>query len=91
MLVCIDACLQDSQLTHTSESSVLHAGEEDRSFEPIARWPWFVFLAGAMCCLVCSTLSHLLACHSKRLNLFFWRLDYAGISVMIVCSFVAPI
>lgn len=44
-----------------------------------------------MCCLLCSSLSHLFACHSKRFNLFFWRLDYAGISVMIICSFFAPI
>ncbi|XP_023001819.1 heptahelical transmembrane protein 2 [Cucurbita maxima] len=57
----------------------------------LPRWPWFVFLAGAMGCLVCSSLSHLLACHSKRFNLFFWRLDYAGISLMIVGSFFAPI
>ncbi|KAE8687147.1 Heptahelical transmembrane protein 2 [Hibiscus syriacus] len=35
--------------------------------------------------------SHLFACHSRRYNLFFWRLDYAGISLMIVCSFFAPI
>lgn len=57
----------------------------------IPKWPWFVFLFGAMGCLVCSALSHLLACHSKSFSLFFWRLDYAGISLMIVCSFYAPI
>ncbi|CAN1811848.1 Heptahelical transmembrane protein 3 [Linum perenne] len=56
-----------------------------------SRWPWFVYLAGAMGCLICSSLSHLLACHSKTFNLFFWRLDYAGISLMIVSSFYAPI
>lgn len=44
-----------------------------------------------MGCLLCSSLSHLFACHSQRYNLFFWRLDYAGISLMIVCSFFAPI
>ncbi|CAN6450781.1 unnamed protein product [Victoria cruziana] len=55
------------------------------------RWPWLVYLVGAMVCLLCSTLSHLLACHSRRLNLFFWRLDYAGISLMIVTSFFPPI
>ncbi|KAL8254805.1 hypothetical protein R6Q59_033026 [Mikania micrantha] len=54
-------------------------------------WPWFVFLAGAMGCLICSSISHLFACHSKTFNLFFWRLDYAGISLMIVTSFFAPI
>uniref|UniRef100_A0A1J3CQ61 Heptahelical transmembrane protein 3 n=1 Tax=Noccaea caerulescens TaxID=107243 RepID=A0A1J3CQ61_NOCCA len=57
----------------------------------IPKWPWFVYLAGAMACLICSSVSHLLACHSKRFNLFFWRLDYAGISLMIIASFFAPI
>ncbi|KAJ1433567.1 AdipoR/hemeolysin-III-related [Sesbania bispinosa] len=59
--------------------------------ETIPRWPWFVFLAGGMGCLACSSISHLLACHSKGFSLFFWRLDYAGISLMIVGSFFAPI
>ncbi|PHT42233.1 Heptahelical transmembrane protein 2 [Capsicum baccatum] len=57
----------------------------------VAIWPWFVFLGGAMSCLISSTLSHLFACHSLRYNLFFWRLDYAGIALMIVCSFFCPI
>ncbi|XP_031494645.1 heptahelical transmembrane protein ADIPOR2-like [Nymphaea colorata] len=57
----------------------------------VPRWPWLVFLVGSMLCLLCSTLSHLLACHSHKLNLFFWRLDYAGITLMIVSSFVPPI
>lgn len=83
--------LQDSHLRPLSESSDLHAHKEGSSESIIPRWPWFVFLAGAMGCLVCSSVSHLLACHSKRFNLFFWRLDYAGISLMIVCSFFAPI
>ncbi|GKV18121.1 hypothetical protein SLEP1_g28542 [Rubroshorea leprosula] len=80
----------DSQLRYISQQSNLSIQEESGS-EVIAKWPWFVFLAGAMGCLVCSSLSHLLACHSKPFNLFFWRLDYAGISLMIVCSFFAPI
>ncbi|XP_043707988.1 heptahelical transmembrane protein 2 [Telopea speciosissima] len=68
-------------------------GEGNNRFDSavLPRWPWFVFLGGAMACLVCSSLSHLLACHSRRLNLFFWRLDYAGISIMIVSSFFTPI
>ncbi|ONK70492.1 uncharacterized protein A4U43_C05F34270 [Asparagus officinalis] len=57
----------------------------------IPRWPKLVFMFGSMACLSCSAISHLLACHSHRLNLFFWRLDYSGISIMIVTSFVPPI
>nr|XP_009627936.1 heptahelical transmembrane protein 2-like [Nicotiana tomentosiformis] len=57
----------------------------------VAIWPWFVFLGGAMVCLVFSSVSHLFACHSHKFTLFFWRLDYSGISIMIICSFFAPI
>ncbi|GAA0156027.1 G-protein coupled receptor [Lithospermum erythrorhizon] len=57
----------------------------------LTKWPWLVFLGGAMCCLICSTISHTFACHSKRYSFIFWRLDYSGISLMIVCSFFAPI
>ncbi|KAK7304131.1 hypothetical protein RJT34_15199 [Clitoria ternatea] len=77
----------DSHLRHILAPSMVR---EDGG-ETIPRWPWLVFLAGGMGCLAFSSLSHLLACHSKRFNLFFWRLDYAGISLMIVCSFYAPI
>ncbi|VFQ95172.1 unnamed protein product [Cuscuta campestris] len=54
-------------------------------------WPWFIFLGGATCCLVLSSVSHLFACHSRRCNLLLWRLDQSGISLMVVASFVAPI
>ncbi|XP_050212327.1 heptahelical transmembrane protein 3 isoform X2 [Mercurialis annua] len=81
----------DSQyLRHISFQSLLQIHNQDGT-EAIPRWPWFVFLSGAMGCLICSSVSHLLACHSKRFSLFFWRLDYAGISLMIVCSFFPPI
>ncbi|KAK7329891.1 hypothetical protein VNO77_24072 [Canavalia gladiata] len=80
----------DLHLRRIIEPSILH---EMRGYdvETIPQWPWFVFLSGGMGCLACSSLSHLLACHSKDFSLFFWRLDYAGISLMIVCSFIAPI
>ncbi|KAG0465991.1 hypothetical protein HPP92_020155 [Vanilla planifolia] len=57
----------------------------------VPKWPTLIFLGGAMSCLACSAISHLLACHSRRLNLLFWRLDYTGISLMIVSSFIPPI
>ncbi|XP_021750172.1 heptahelical transmembrane protein 2-like [Chenopodium quinoa] len=74
---------------HFSESSLLDTGTGGAELVPM--WPWFLFLAGAMCCLVFSSVSHLLACHSNHLSRFFWRLDYAGISIMIVCSYYAPV
>ncbi|MQL74828.1 hypothetical protein Taro_007199 [Colocasia esculenta] len=57
----------------------------------VPRWPRLVFMVGSMVCLASSTVSHLLACHSRRFNYFFWSLDYAGISFMIVTSFFPPI
>ncbi|CAI8587234.1 unnamed protein product [Vicia faba] len=81
-----DKAFQDWHLRQILEVTIF-----DGVTETIPRWPWFIFLVGGMCCLACSSVSHLLACHSKRFNLFFWRLDYAGISIMIVSSFYAPI
>ncbi|XP_072964060.1 heptahelical transmembrane protein ADIPOR2-like [Typha angustifolia] len=75
-----------------SESQILPSSSTvSGNNNSIPRWPRLVFLVGAMSCLAVSAVSHLLACHSRRLNLFFWRLDYAGISLMIVSSFVPPI
>ncbi|KAK7281560.1 hypothetical protein RIF29_09662 [Crotalaria pallida] len=84
------SAFQDSHMRHILKPSIFHELREYGA-ETLPTWPWFVFLGGGMGCLACSSLSHLLACHSKRYNLFFWRLDYAGISLMIVCSFFAPI
>ncbi|CAD5168234.1 unnamed protein product [Musa acuminata subsp. malaccensis] len=56
-----------------------------------AQWPFFVFLGGSMFCLLSSSGCHLLCCHSHRLNLFLLRMDYVGIAVMIVTSFIPPI
>ncbi|XP_062093338.1 heptahelical transmembrane protein 2-like [Humulus lupulus] len=79
------------QIPNLSTPTDLHHYQEPYSSDPIPIWPWFIFLAGSMACLICSSLSHLLASHSKRFSFFFWRLDYAGISIMIVSSFFAPI
>uniref|UniRef100_A0A0E0JWD3 Uncharacterized protein n=1 Tax=Oryza punctata TaxID=4537 RepID=A0A0E0JWD3_ORYPU len=57
----------------------------------VPRWPRMVFLVGAMTCLAISATAHLLACHSRRASVVFWQLDYAGISAMIVASFVPPV
>ncbi|KAH7854611.1 hypothetical protein Vadar_015933 [Vaccinium darrowii] len=85
-----DSFLPDSHVAYITNHFLVDVVGQDDS-NSIPRWPWFIFLAGAMGCLICSSLSHLFACHSKRFNFFFWRLDYAGISLMIVCSFFAPI
>lgn len=81
---------RDVHLRHFSHTSLLGIRASTDS-SPVPTWPWFVFLAGAMCCLLFSSVSHLLACHSRSMSLFFWRLDYTGIAIMIVCSFFSPI
>uniref|UniRef100_A0A7C9AYH0 Uncharacterized protein n=1 Tax=Opuntia streptacantha TaxID=393608 RepID=A0A7C9AYH0_OPUST len=81
---------RDVHLRHFPHASLLGIKAASDS-STIPTWPWFVFLAGAMCCLLFSSVSHLLACHSRSMSLFFWRLDYTGISIMIVCSFFSPI
>ncbi|MED6135536.1 hypothetical protein PIB30_047414 [Stylosanthes scabra] len=56
-----------------------------------ARWPFFVFLCGSMFCLLSSSICHLFSCHSHSLNLFLLRIDYVGITVMIITSFFPQI
>lgn len=55
------------------------------------RWPFFVFLSGSMFCLLSSSICHLFSCHSHPLNLLLLRIDYIGITVMIITSFFPPI
>ncbi|KAK1275267.1 hypothetical protein QJS04_geneDACA001720 [Acorus gramineus] len=51
------------------------------------KWPFYAFLFGAMFCLLTSSACHLLSCHSRRFSYIMLRLDYAGISALIVTSF----
>jgi len=67
------------------------AGAAAAALSGVPQWPRMVFLVGAMSCLAISATAHLLACHSRRASVVFWQLDYAGISVMIVASFVPPV
>ncbi|KAF5177240.1 Heptahelical transmembrane protein [Thalictrum thalictroides] len=55
------------------------------------RWPFFVFLGGAMFCLLSSSTCHLFCCHTHHMNILLLRFDYVGIAVMIVTSFFPPI
>ncbi|KAG1366932.1 Heptahelical transmembrane protein 4 [Cocos nucifera] len=53
----------------------------------VTRWPFFAFLCGAMFCLLTSSICHLIFCHSKRTAYITLRLDYTGITALIVTSF----
>ncbi|XP_020243814.1 heptahelical transmembrane protein 4-like [Asparagus officinalis] len=61
--------------------------DEHRTIQSIARWPFYAYLAGAMFCLLISSACHLLSCHSEHTCYVMLRLDYAGISALIVTSF----
>ncbi|XP_021276000.1 heptahelical transmembrane protein 1 [Herrania umbratica] len=58
---------------------------------PVTRWPFYIFLGGSMFCLLSSSICHLFSCHSHHLNLTLLRIDYAGITTMIITSFFPPI
>lgn len=53
----------------------------------VARWPFYAYLCGAMFCLLMSSACHLLSCHSEHASYVLLRLDYAGITGLIVTSF----
>ncbi|CAF1018507.1 unnamed protein product [Didymodactylos carnosus] len=46
------------------------------------------FFLGAIICLLFSTLYHTLSCHSPQFAYIFNKLDYCGISVLIISSFI---
>jgi len=46
------------------------------------------FFIGAICCLGLSFLFHTLCCHSEHVSKLFCKLDYVGISLLTVGSFV---
>ncbi|GMN66583.1 hypothetical protein TIFTF001_035647 [Ficus carica] len=59
--------------------------------DTIEQWPFFVFLGGSMFCLLSSSICHLFSCHSHSLNILLLRIDYVGITMMIITSFFPPI
>ncbi|MCO5579511.1 hypothetical protein L7F22_033366 [Adiantum nelumboides] len=60
-------------------------------YKPITRWPFFIFLGGAMFCLLASSVCHLFTCHSERVAYIMLRVDYAGIAALIASSFYPPV
>ncbi len=58
---------------------------------PVKRWPVYVFTAGAMACLLTSTVCHLFGCCARHVSQLIWRFDYVGIALLIVCSFYPPV
>lgn len=58
----------------------------------IYKLPWteqamlWLFFGGAIVCMLCSTLFHILHSHSRNINEVFSRLDYSGIALLITGS-----
>jgi adiponectin receptor len=59
--------------------------------KPITRWPFFVFLGGAMFCMLASTTCHLLGCRCAKTFYTLMRIDYTGIAALTVASFYPPV
>ncbi|KAK9687414.1 hypothetical protein K7432_014799 [Basidiobolus ranarum] len=51
----------------------------------------YIFIAGAIACLCCSTLFHLFHCHSEDVAVLWNRCDYLGIVFLIVGSYFPAI
>ncbi|KAI0525061.1 hypothetical protein KFK09_004451 [Dendrobium nobile] len=73
-----------SQNRSGNSSNSLSASTSDTF---VSRWPFYLYLAGAMFCLLSSCACHLLSCHSSFTCYLTLRFDYAGISILIVSSF----
>jgi predicted membrane channel-forming protein YqfA (hemolysin III family) len=77
-------------LKHDAEavnSLIQHVHTHLYPTELAARWPFYVFLVGAMVCLLASTVCHTMHCISQRFSSLIWRLDYVGIVALISCSY----
>lgn len=66
----------------------LHSATHDQF--PVVEWPFYVFLMGAITCLILSSICHLFSCHSHSLNTTLLKLDYLGITTMIITSYFPP-
>ncbi|KAK8543241.1 hypothetical protein V6N13_136230 [Hibiscus sabdariffa] len=82
---------QDSLNLFVRRSTNLTDLTPESDVTTVTRWPFFVFLAGSMFCLLSSSICHLFSCHSQHLSLTLLRLDFTGITIMIITSFFPPI
>jgi adiponectin receptor len=57
----------------------------------VSRWPIFIFLISAICCLTFSAIFHLCYVISTRWSQVLIKFDYAGISLLISGSTFPPI
>jgi hypothetical protein len=77
-----EAAALPAELQHVSEilDSWLHAVVQKAIRWPVARWPLYVYMLGAMNCLLLSAMCHLLGSSNQHYFSTIWRFDYAGAS-----------
>lgn len=70
-----------AEMQHVAEilESWLHMVVQKSVHWPVVRWPMYVYMAGAMNCLLLSAMCHLLGSSNKDYFSTIWRFDYAGI------------
>jgi len=66
-------------------SFITRPGEEVRLQEKII---FSIFFVGVVGCLGLSCIFHTLCCHSERVGKLVLKLDYVGITLLIICSFI---
>lgn len=57
----------------------------------ISRWPLIIFLLSAMFCFGCSAIFHLFFIQSSKVMEILSRLDYGGISILVMGSAYPPL
>lgn len=98
-LICSPPIQEKLEALHLLENASVGAKNLRKSAEKFGKslvaeaeyWPMFIYLIGAMACMLCSTLAHTFSICSPRANRWWWRVDYVGIAVMICTSFFPPI
>ncbi|OWA54636.1 Adiponectin receptor protein [Hypsibius exemplaris] len=59
-----------------------------QQFPPDEKWAFTAFFVSAILCMGFSFMFHTLYCHSRSVGLLFLKLDYCGIALLILGSFV---
>lgn len=80
-----EAAALPAELQHMSQilESWLHVVVQKAVRWPVARWPQYVYMAGAMNCLLLSAMCHLLGSSNQDYFSTIWRLDYAGTAAVL--------
>ena len=84
-----DALIEKLESKEMEWIDMYQSSEKNKNSE-IKKWPLFVMLLGAVACLSGSTIFHLCSVHSREWHNFLSRLDYAGISLLILGSCYPP-